>query len=305
MRGMKKQDFRNLRLGAPQRLTAGLTGHEHPALSPDGRLLAYYAGAYGSIQVCVADRRGRLARVVSPLSGNSTQPAWHPSGERVAYRHQHDNDAKWELWETALYGPSTQPRCLLASPQWHYKHPYYDPTGAYLTYFTDENSPGVYHIWLWHLASGERRQLTFGDTQMHCHPVFSPDGRRIAYHAYRGTDENALPGVTNLYELDIASGQTRALTTGEDQYKHPFYLDDGVLTFHHESNADGRRWLCAMLLKSGEIVKLTSGKNNDKHPFPYMSCKGRMWLAWSSKKLGPELPEEPLDFDVFIARLKA
>jgi Tol biopolymer transport system component len=300
---MKRKALRKLRLGKPCRLTAGLTNHEHPAISPDGRLIAYYAGPYGSIQVSVADMQGRFAWAVSPQGGNNTQPAWHPSGDALAFRHQHSNDSKWELWEAKLEGDAL-PCAILADPQWHYKHPFYDPAGARLTYFTDEGSAGVYHIWILDLASGERCQVTFGDAQMHCHPVFSPDGGRIVYHAYEGTDETKVPAVVNLFELDIASGAVRELTTGTDQYKHPFYLDGSVITFHHERNSDGRRQLCAMHLKSREMVKLTDGKANDKHPCPWIDGKGRQWLAWASKKLGTELAAEAIDFDIFIAPLR-
>lgn len=301
---MRQKDFARLRLGKPKRITAGLGVHEHPAISPDGRFIAYYAGEYGSIEVFICDREGRLARRASPFSGNSTQPAWHPSGQRIAYRHQHSSEAKWELWETALTG-DTAPRQLLADPQWHYKHPIYDAEGARLCYFSNEGSAsGAYHIWVMDLATGARRQVSFGDTQMHCHPVFGPDGKRIVYHAYEGTDESAVPPVTNLYELDLQSGAVTELTQGEDQYKHPFYVDDTVITFHHEENTTGRRRLCAMHLPTRRIRSLTDGRKNDKHPYPWTDRKGRRWLAWSSKDLGTEQPGEPDSYDIFLARLK-
>ncbi len=297
---MKRKEFRKLRLTDPRRVTAGLTDHEHPAVAPDGRLLAYYAGEYGAFHIYTTDLRGRLARRLSPNGGNSSQPAWHPSGLAVAYRHQHDTDSKWELWETALAG-DIAPRCILADQRFHYKHPYYDATGARLAYFSDEGSAGIFHLWLLDRPTGERRQLTFGDTQMHCHPVFSPDGERIVFHAYRGTDENSTPAVTNLCELDLASGNLLELTTGEDQYKHPFYMSNCVITYHHERNSDGRRRLCAMHLHNGETVALTDGGENDKHPFPWVGRKGRMHLAWSSKKRGTELAMEEDSYDIFIA----
>lgn len=299
---MDRKDFKRLYLGKPQRVTSGLTDHEHPALSPDGKLIAFYAGEYGSVQVYLTDRKGRLARRVSPAGGNNTQPAWHPGGQRLAYRHQHNVESKWEIWETDLIG-STVPRQLLADPEWHYKHPVYDPQGMLMAYFSDEGSEGVFHLWLLDLASEERKQLTSGDTHQHCHPAFSPDGKRLVFHAYQGTDESRQPPVTNLYELDLANGAARELTSGEDQYKHPFYLTDDVIVFHHEQNADGVRRLEAMNLKDAAFVKLTSGEHNDKHPFPWVSRKGRMWLAWSCKGLGPRRPGEPETYDIFLARL--
>jgi len=301
---MRKKLFKKLKLGRPECVTAGLTSHEHPAASPDGRLLAYYAGLYGSIEVVVSDITGRFGRVVSPLGGNSTQPAWHPSGQLVAYRHQHANGSKWELWQTALTG-DISPKVLLADSRFHYKHPYFSPSGLEVAYFSDENSPGIYHLWIMELEGGARRQLTEGDTQMHCHPVFSPDSLRIAFHAYEGTDESKVPAVTNLYELELQTGEVTQLTSGQDQYKHPFYADSDVITFHHERNSDGRRQLCAMHLRSREVVALTDGANNDKHPFPFAGAKDRLMLAWASKKLGSELPGEVHDYDIFVAPLKA
>lgn len=300
---MKAKKFKQLRLSGARRLTCGLTNHEHPTVSPDGRRLAYYSGEYGSICIIMADIRGRFARRVSPHGGNNTQPAWHPSGTQLAFRHQHTTEHPWELWLAPLL-PGSQPQPLLADPQWNFKHPHFSPDGDTLAYFSDEGSANIYHLWLLDLLTLARQQLTFGDSQNHCHPAFSPDGARLVFHAYEGIDMQE-PPVTNLYELELASGEIRQLSSGEDQYKHPFYLTNSVITYHHERNSDGRRRLEALSLKSGRLVKLTSGKKNDKHPFPWWDGKGRPWLAWSSKKLGPEGELEPATYDIFAARLKS
>lgn len=289
-------------MGKPRRLTTGLTDHEHPAVSPDGRWLAFYSGEYGSICLVLADLQGRFARRISPHGGNSTQPAWHPDGARVAFRHQHSIEHNWELWLAPLV-PGSQPQPLVADQRWHYKHPSFSPDGETLAYFSDELSENIFHLWQLQLATMERRQLTFGASQNHCHPVFSPDGRRIAFHAYEGIDMQE-PPVTNLYELELSGGKIRQLTAEQDQYKHPYYLTNSIITYHHERNTDGRRGLEALSLKSGKRVKLTSGKNNDKHPYPWWDSKGRPQLVWSSKRLGPEVEGEPATYDIFNARLK-
>jgi Tol biopolymer transport system component len=299
---MKPKELRKLKLGKPSRVTKGLTGHEHPAVSPDGEWLAYYHGEYGSIGIVVCDLRGRLARRVSPHGGNNTQPAWHPGSLKVAFRHQHTVESKWELWECDLIGG--QPRVLLSDSRWDYKHPSYSPDGQLIAYFSDEGSAGNFHLWLLEPATGQRRQLTHTPEQNHCHPVFSPDGERLVFHAYEYAQERREPPVTNIYELELDSGDVTALTSGEDQYKHPFYLDNDVITFHHERNSDGVRGLKALHLKTGGMVELTDGSNNDKHPFPFIDRKGRMKLAFSSKKLGGEEEGEDHSYDIFIARLK-
>jgi len=299
---MKQKDLLRLRLGKVRRLTAGLTDHEHPVLSPDGSLLAYYAGEYGSLAIIVTDRRGRFARRLSPHGGNNTQPSWHPSSLAIAFRHQHNNESKWELWSASL-ATGELPLPLLADDRWHYKHPSYNPHGTSLLYFSDEGSSSIYHLWQLDLQTRERRQLTWGYEQNHCHPVFSPDGRRIVFHAYQGIDESRLPPITNIYELDLASGETRALTSGTDQYKHPFYLENNVIIYHHELNENGIRRIEAMHLDNGQAVLLTAGANNDKHPFPYKDPKGRRWLAFASKKRGKERNSEAHTYDIFLGRL--
>jgi dipeptidyl aminopeptidase/acylaminoacyl peptidase len=340
---MRRKDFLALRLGKPRRITAVLTHHEHPAVAPGGTWLAYYAGEFGSIEILVGDMQGRTARRASPFSGNSTQPAWHPDGRRIAYRHQHTTEAKWEIWETTLLPEEdpglrsakpkaqgkakpasgatepaaepavqaaaappvdTQPRRLLADPRYDYKHPCYSPDGSRIVYFSDEGSPGVFHLWLLEAATGERLQLTFGARQNHCHPAYSPDGTRIAFHAYEiAADSDAAP-VTNLYELALHTGEVQQLTDRADQDKHPFYLDDTVLTFHHESNADGKRGVRALHLKHGLEAVLTDGDSNDKHPFPWFDGAGVAHLAWASKKLGSEREGEASTYDIFIAPFK-
>jgi len=41
----------DVRLDDKRRVTWGFTDHEHPVFAPDGKRLAYYAGAYGWIQL--------------------------------------------------------------------------------------------------------------------------------------------------------------------------------------------------------------------------------------------------------------
>lgn len=299
---MNHEKFQSLKLGKPSRLTGGLTNHEHPAVSADGTLLACYSGDYGDIGILLLNIEGQFIRRLSS-GGNNTQPAWHPDGRSLAWRHQDSPQSPWRIVSCPILG-DVNPQVILEHPQFSYKHPSYSPDGNSLAYFSDEGSPEIFHLWLLELASGERRQLTIGNTQNHCHPVYSPDGQRIIYHAYEGTGEEENPAV-NLYELALDNLAVRQLTDDAHQDKHPFYLDNTVVSFHHRDNGTRIRHLELMHLPAGERLKLTDGSNNDKHAFPFRNIKGKRCLVWSSKKLGSELEGEENTYDLFVARLKS
>ncbi|MEZ5337803.1 MAG: hypothetical protein R3F46_06015 [bacterium] len=299
---MEIRDFRRLRLGEPQRLTGGLTDHEHPAVSPDGTMLACYSGDYGHISIVLLSIEGRFIRRLSRGDGNNTQPAWHPAGRQLAWRQQDSSSSPWRIVRSEIL-QELQHEVLLEDAQFSYKHPCFDADASRLAYFSDEGSPETYQLWIMELASGERRKLTDGPAgRNNCHPVFSPDGQRLVYHVYEGTGGAETP-VVNLYEIGIESGEIRQLTADEHQDKHPFYIDDEVISFHHRDNESRIRHIELMHLPTGERLKLTDGRHNDKHPFPYRDGKGQLQLAWSSKKLGTELADEEKTYDIFTARL--
>jgi serine/threonine-protein kinase len=72
-------------LPASTLLVPGSFGEAAPALSPDGRWLAYQSGETGRPQVYVRPYSGGGARVSISLQGGS-EPVWAPSGRELFYR---------------------------------------------------------------------------------------------------------------------------------------------------------------------------------------------------------------------------
>ena len=301
---MDHSDFAKLRLGSPQRLTGGLTDHEHPTVSPDGTMLSCYSGDYGHISIVLLTADGRFIRRISRGDGNNTQPAWHPGGRHIAWRQQDSPQHPWRIVMSDIL-QELEHTVLLEHDQFNYKHPCFSPDASELAYFSDEGTPQTYQLWIMQLASGEKRRLTDGPAgRNNCHPVFSPDGRRLVFHTYEGRGGEETP-VVNLYEIGIESGEIRQLTDDENQDKHPFYVDNEVISFHHRDNESRIRHVELMHLPSGERLKLTDGRHNDKHPFPFRDSEGKQMLAWSSKKLDSELDDEGKTYDIFVAELES
>jgi Tol biopolymer transport system component len=294
----------SIRLQDPQRVTHGFTNHEHPAFSPDGKRLAFYAGDYGYIQLHVIGLDGKGQRPLTCARGNHTQAHWSPDGAWVYYRRQAGPDKPWEIWRVSVENPG-QKQCLLADGKASYKHPSVSPDGKRLAWFSDVGSPGNFHLWLAPLQPrsgklGRLRQLTGDANRNDCHPTWSPDGKWLTFHAYMGRED---AGTSHIYVIDASGKQMRRVSDVDAFHKHPFFVGTSLIV-HHTEPPDGMRYLALRNFSDGKLVaRLTSGKKNDKHPTPHVPDRGPTRIAFSSKKRGDEEPGEAHTYDVFVATL--
>jgi dipeptidyl aminopeptidase/acylaminoacyl peptidase len=106
-----------------------------------------------------------------------------------------------------------------------------------MTRFDIEENKAVTDLWRIPVAGGEARQLT-SDPAAEKNPIFSPDGRHLAFIAQRDKDE-----APQLYVLPIDGGEARRLTdipTGVDAPK--WFEDSQRLAFVSEIWTDLVEW---------------------------------------------------------------
>lgn len=291
--------LRNLR-----QVTFGFNDHEHPAWSPDGKRLAYYAGPYGHIQLSVCDLDGRNARPLTCARGNHTQAAWSPDGAWVYYRRQASPESPWEIWRVLVEDPGEKQR-LLGDATVSFKHPSPSPDGRWLAWFSDQGTPKNFHLWKGALDGskvGAPTQLTADPGRNDCHPTWSPDGTQLAFHAYMGAEDAT---VSHVFVCDASGQNVRRLSDTEEMHKHPFFVGS-QLVVHHTEQADGKRYLALRRARDGALAgKLTSGKKNDKHPNPFVPARGTVRIAFASKKRGDTADAEGgSTYDVFWGELE-
>ncbi len=299
----------DVRLRDLVQVTHGFKTHEHPVFSPDGRSIAFYAGVFGAFHVHVAGTDGWAERPITCGRGNHTQPAWSPDGRHIYYRAQPSGGAPWAVWRSSVEDPDVR-ECLLADARTSFKHPSPSPDGRWLAWFSDECTPGNFHLWKAPLRGardarlGPRVRLTSDFERNDCHPVWSPDGRTLAFHAYMGREDAS---TSHLFVCDAEGGSLRRLTTdaeGGTLHKHPFFVGSALLVHHTESPGAGRHLALRRVADGRLVARLTRGTKNDKHPSPWVPPSGPVRIAFASKKRGPEWPDErDRTYDVFWGTL--
>jgi Tol biopolymer transport system component/DNA-binding winged helix-turn-helix (wHTH) protein len=171
---------------AYQRITS-LPGSEmFPSLSPDGSQVVYSAysdgGKHADLMVqTTAPVPGRRITQAPPGS-KDTMPAWSPDGRQIAFARLGPDDACSILLIPAVGGDArTVTQCQSgweSGVSWH-------PDGRHLvTTLMGSKSADDGAIYTIDLASGAWTRLPYqkgaGDTDLS--PVYSPDGRWIAFH---------------------------------------------------------------------------------------------------------------------------
>jgi Tol biopolymer transport system component len=285
-----------------RRLTWGHANHEHPVISPDGKRVAFYAGEYGWLQLYVTSADGTNQRPLTVARGNHTQAAWSPDGVWLYYRRQDAGELPWSIWRLRVDDPDDK-QCLLGDKKVSFKHPSPSPDGKTLAWFSDQGTPGNFHVFVAPLGKqglGKARRLTSDPNRNDCHPTWSPDGKRLTFHAYMGKVEAT---ISHIYVMDVDGGTPRQITHAEAFHKHPFFIGAGHV-LHHTEEPDGRRYLVVRKVDGTHVADLTSGKKNDKHPSPWLPAHGGPRIVFSSKKRGEEHEGEGHTYDVFMGTIR-
>jgi len=115
------------------------------------------------------------------------------------------------------------------------RDPDWSPDGRRIV-FTAQDQGGLTDLYLWALGDRNALRLT-NDAYLDREPCFSPDGGAIVFSSDRG--RQLLDGATNLFLLDLGTGQIRMLTTGPYQDQRPRWVPHEPGTIHFVSDRSG------------------------------------------------------------------
>jgi len=228
---------------------------EHARVSPDGRLLAFEVDSANS-SVWLYDRsRSTLTPHVTGFD-NAT-PVWSPKGDRIAFRS--NREGEFNLFWQAADG-SAPPERLTASE--YRQHPSsWSPDGKMLAYQERRPETG-WDLWLLSMDGERVRKPLLQTRSNEKFPMFSPDGRWIAYDS----DES---GQYEVYLRPFpGSGGKKQISTGGGI--RPAWSADGRELFYR----NGDKMMVVQVHGEGEP---TLGKPTLLFERPFPTSEQRDW----------------------------
>ena len=199
----------------PNRVTAEPMEAADPALSPDGRHVAFVSQAGGRADLYVVELATGALRRVTDDAALEAAPVWSPDGKRLLYQSYADSTPKLYLID-AHGGPAQR----LTRSHGQEQGGAFSPDGRQVVYaeFRHREDQVLMRV---DLRNGQVRRLSADPTGgMDMHARWSPDGKRLAYIHFRGD-------TSQLFTVNADGSGRRALTVSVGRHSEPQWSPDG------------------------------------------------------------------------------
>lgn len=195
----------------------------HPAVSPDGRSVAFSSNRSGAHHIYVLERRTGAVRQLTRGAGANYWPSWSPEGTRLVF--DSDRSGDQELFVVDLAGGIE--RRLTADPA-HDAVSAWAPRGDVIAFDSNRRPDSAADIWLARSDGSEQRAL-WSDSSSDGHPNWSPDARFIAFKT--GPLRGTAPRPSEIAVVEVSTGTRRIVTRNGGTNVHPSWSPDGTRLF--------------------------------------------------------------------------
>lgn len=222
-----------------------------PAVSPDGKMVAFTTYALGNPKIMIySTETDKRMPFYNPVSSAVETPEFTPDGRHLLFATSLDG---WvQICEADVNGGDmrriSHVRAIEVSPKVNPKNP------TQVVFISGRG--GAEQLWSMNIDGGDLQRLTDGDGYV-ANPAWSPNGQFVAFAWTKGYE----PGNYNIFVMDIARRVPVQLTHGAGRNENPWWAPDGVhLVF---SSRRGRyTQLYTMFADGTNVQQLTTQGNN-------------------------------------------
>jgi dipeptidyl aminopeptidase/acylaminoacyl peptidase len=256
--------------GQPKRLTHSLpgpgdprqAGDRNPHWSPKGDWILFESGRRGHSDLLTVSPDGLSENILTASSADSGEAEWSPDGSEIAYIERAPGyfSGKLQLAKfDSQTGRAKSPVTLYTSPEdrgggWSVPAPVWSPDGKTLAVVLQES--GWDNIYLLPTAGGAPKPLTRGE-QDDSNPVFSPDGKSIAF-----TSNREKPEESRIWIMPMTGGERAhplaAFKVPGVESEPEWSSDNKQIYFHRTSPLTSTDLLVANASESSEPKSLTN-----------------------------------------------
>lgn len=257
-----------------------------PAISADGKWLAYVSRQNGNYDIWVRATAGGLPSLLTTNTSDDYSPSWSPDNKALVFVSRRD-DAEGDLYLLQLeeredgFAPSKTKR-LTANLQ-REAFPHFSPDGKKIAY--SFGAKGAEQVWLYEIKTGAHYQLT---TRGGTEPTWSPNGSELAIAARAGE--------MNEQQIFIISADTtqadylrRQITFDGDNHFPTWSPEGKRILVQREAVVAGKNKIRSRLyvvpldLNAGSLEQLSAGlqitPDSEDALFPCWSREGMVYYA--------------------------
>ena len=204
-----------------KKLTHTFDWRHSPVFSPDGKKIAFDAGVPDKTEIFVMNADGSDIQQLTNNDAWDVDPEFSPDGTKITFSSYRDTDGEIYVMNSDGSNP-----VRLTHEKWWDATPVFSPDGSKIVFtsqcedddiFAKGGDDGLTHVWLMDADGKNRRQLTKSKNNADYAPVYSPDGKMIAFgRVYEDSrsyhDPARLPEIGTIWIMGCNGGSERKVT---------------------------------------------------------------------------------------------